>query len=260
MATLVGVGSSDRKNPVEAGSEAALKALERAGISKPDFVFAFATVGYNQEALLRSIREATSGAPLSGCSGEGVITQEMASETNFGVCVMVISSDELRFSNACIKDIGDPAETAGERLAHEISPFLASDSIAFFLMADGLVFNFDSFLAGFEKTLNRESALPIYGGLASDNWVSRRTFQYHDDEAFSEGISCVVMSGNGNVACRNPAHHNPQQGKYHIRDRWSSGLGSLEGLFSRRLGAPVEQDFPEPLSWVQDTGVHQKRV
>jgi len=201
MATLVGVGSSDRKNPVEAGSEAALKALERAGISKPDFVFAFATVGYNQEALLRSIREATSGAPLSGCSGEGVITQEMASETNFGVCVMVISSDELRFSNACIKDIGDPAETAGERLAHEISPFLASDSIAFFLMADGLVFNFDSFLAGFEKTLNRESALPIYGGLASDNWVSRRTFQYHDDEAFSEGISCVVMSGNGNVAC-----------------------------------------------------------
>jgi hypothetical protein len=201
MGTSVGVGSSDRRNPVEAGNEAACKALERAGISKPDFVFAFATVGYNQQALLRSIREATSGAPLSGCSGEGIITQDMASETNFGVCVMVIGSDELRFSNARIKGVGEQADTAGERLAQEITPILAADSIACFLMADGLVFNFDSFLAGFEKALNRENLLPIYGGLAADDWVSQKTFQYHDDEVFSEGISCVVMSGNGNVAC-----------------------------------------------------------
>jgi len=51
MRTSVGVGSSDSRNPVEAGNEAALKALERAGISRPDFVFAFATVGYNQAAV-----------------------------------------------------------------------------------------------------------------------------------------------------------------------------------------------------------------
>ncbi|MEI6205773.1 MAG: FIST N-terminal domain-containing protein [Desulfuromonadales bacterium] len=201
MRTSVGVGYSVHRNPTEAGNEAALQALEQAGISRPDFVFVFATVGYNQQALIRSIREATSGAPLSGCSGEGIITRDTVIETNFGICVMVISSDELRFSNARVKGIGERSDIAGEYLANELDPLLAADCIACFLLADGLVFNFDSFLSGFNKVLDRESPLPLYGGLAADDWSSHKTYQYHNDEVFSEGISCVVMSGNGKVAC-----------------------------------------------------------
>src|SRR5664280_1266156 len=105
MGTAAGVGYSIRRNPAEAGREAALKAMQQAGTEAPDFVFVFATVGYNQEVLIRSIREATSGAPLSGCSGEGIITQGTADETNFGVSVMVIRSDDLRFHNSCVRDI-----------------------------------------------------------------------------------------------------------------------------------------------------------
>ena len=123
MGTTTGVGYSIHRNPAEAGKEAALKALEQAGIAKPDFVFVFATVGYNQEVLIRSIREATAGAPLSGCSGEGIITRETVAETNFAVTVMVISSDELRFNNARVKEIDRKADIAGERLGEEIRPF-----------------------------------------------------------------------------------------------------------------------------------------
>lgn len=178
-----------------------MKALDQAGISLPDFVFVFATVGYNQQLLLQSIRKATSGAALSGCSGEGIITRDTVTETNFGVCVMVIRSDELRFANARVNAIGEQPCAAGERLAEGIKPFLAPDTIASFIMADGLVFNFDPFLAGFEKALDRKCLFPLYGGLAADDWNTRKTFQYHDDEVFSEGISCVVMSGSGVVAC-----------------------------------------------------------
>ena len=115
MATTVGVGFSATRNPQEAGKEAALKALEQKGSSQADFVFAFATVGYDQQILIRSIRQSTSEAPLSGCSGEGIITQGMAAETNFGVCVLAISSDELRFDHAYIEDLANGADCAGER-------------------------------------------------------------------------------------------------------------------------------------------------
>jgi hypothetical protein len=200
MGTSVGVGYSLHKNPADAGKEAALKALEQGGIAKPDFVFVFATVGYNQQVLIKTIREKTSGAPLSGCSGEGIITQGMVAETNFGVCVMAIASDELRFTNVCVKEIGLGVGLAGERLAAEIQPLLAQDSIACFLFVDGLVFDFDPFREAFEKSLRRDRPLPFFGGLASDNWAARKTYQYHDDEVFSQGLSCVLMSGNGNVA------------------------------------------------------------
>jgi len=200
MGTRVGVGFSDHRNPAEAGKEAAMKALEQAGVARPDFVFVFATVGYEQRSLIGAIRQATSRAPLSGCSGEGIITQEAVAETNFGVSVMVIRSDELRFDHASVREIGQGAAGAGERLAQEIRPLLRADSLACFILADGLSFHFDPFAEAFERTLGRGCPLPLYGGLAADNWASRKTYQYQDDDVFSDGLCGVLLSGAGSIA------------------------------------------------------------
>jgi hypothetical protein len=111
---------------------------------------------------------------------------------------MVISSDELKFRNAFVEEIDGAAELAGERLAAEVKPFLDGENPACFLFADGLVFNFDPFLQAFENAL--QQPLPIFGGLAADNWAAQKTFQYHDDRVFSGGISCVVMTGQGRIS------------------------------------------------------------
>ncbi|HTG02049.1 MAG TPA: FIST N-terminal domain-containing protein [Nitrospirota bacterium] len=200
MGTLAGVGYSVHRNPIEAGREAAQKALNALGAGKPDIVFVFGTVGYNQQLLIQSIREATANAPLSGCSAEGIITQGMADETNFGVAVMAISSSELQFHNVCVKDLGAGAGRAGERLAELIQPHASEACIACFLFADGLALNFDPFLTTFERALHCARPLPIFGGLAADNWTSQKTYQYHNDEVFSDGISCMLLSGQGAVA------------------------------------------------------------
>ena len=200
MATFAGVGCSSNRNPREAGEEAALDALAAMGAGFPDFLFVFATVGYNQLALLSSIRRAVPGVPLSGCSGEGIITHSLISETNFTVCVMAIQSDDLTFKNVKITDISGRVANAGTSLANEIQPFLRDDTIGCFLFVDGLVIDFDPFQAAFEKALQWDRRLLLFGGLAADNWVSKRTYQYHDDEVLSEAISCVVMSGAGSIA------------------------------------------------------------
>ena len=69
MTTKAGVGTSRHHNPNVAGREAAEQALTNAGIpTKPDFVFMFASIGYDQRSLLRAVRETTGEAPLTGCS------------------------------------------------------------------------------------------------------------------------------------------------------------------------------------------------
>ena len=70
MTTKAGVGMSRHHNPNVAGREAAEQALKNAGVQRPDFVCMFASIGYDQHSLLRAVREATGGAPLSGCSAE----------------------------------------------------------------------------------------------------------------------------------------------------------------------------------------------
>ena len=65
MATKAGVGTSHHHNPDVAGREAAEQALKEAGVAKPDFVFLFASIGYDQRSLLRAVRESTGDAPLT---------------------------------------------------------------------------------------------------------------------------------------------------------------------------------------------------
>src|ERR687884_1131554 len=105
MVTKAGVGMSRNHNPSVAGREAAEQALLKAGISKPDFVFMFGSIGYDQRSLVRAVREITGGAPLTGCSAEGTINGDDADESDFSVVVTVISSEEVRWTNGLAKGL-----------------------------------------------------------------------------------------------------------------------------------------------------------
>jgi hypothetical protein len=76
MATKAGVGMSRHHNPNVAGRDAAEQALNMAGIVKPDFVFMFASIGYDQRSLVHAVREITGGASLSGCSPEHALVED----------------------------------------------------------------------------------------------------------------------------------------------------------------------------------------
>jgi hypothetical protein len=56
MATKAGVGMSRHHNPNVAGREAAEQALKKAGGARPDFVFMFGSIGYDQPSLVRAVR------------------------------------------------------------------------------------------------------------------------------------------------------------------------------------------------------------
>src|SRR5215212_533542 len=99
MTIKAGVGMSRHHNPSVAGREAAEQALQKAGGAKPDFIFMFASIGYDQRSLLGVVRDTTGGAPLTGCSAEGTINGDDADESGFSVVVTAISSDKLHWTN-----------------------------------------------------------------------------------------------------------------------------------------------------------------
>jgi hypothetical protein len=122
MATKAGVGMSRHHNPSVAGREASEQALEKAGVSKPDFVLMFGSIGYDQHSLLRAVRESTEGAPLSGCSAEGTINGDDADESNFSVVVTAISSDELRWHNGLAAGLEADPRAVGKRVSASLAP------------------------------------------------------------------------------------------------------------------------------------------
>ena len=199
MAIQAGVGHSNHRNPEQAGKEAAEAALKQAGITNPDFVMLFATVGYDQNAILGSVRKATGNAPLSGCSGEGVIAQNFGNESNHAVSVMVWKSADLKWKNYKGAGLKQDAKAVGAAIAKEIGE-VPDDALALFTLADGLTFNFDKFNEGFNNVIKVKKPLKMVGGTAGDNYTQTRTYQYHDGEVFSEGVSVALLHGKGNIA------------------------------------------------------------
>ena len=199
MSLITGVGFSNHRNPREAGKEAAVQAMEKAGIDKPDFVFLFGTVGYKQATLLTAVREATFGAPLSGCSGEGVIVPGAVHETNFGVVVSVVKSDEIRFSNAYAEGMSKDAVGMGQKIGDELKLHEAKDALSLITFADGLTLNFDAMLRGLMHRCESTNAIPMIGGTASDDWSFTATYQYCNDEVFSDGAVATLVQGQGDI-------------------------------------------------------------
>jgi hypothetical protein len=196
MAIKAGVGTSHHHNPNVAGREAAKQALREASIAKADFVFMFATVGYDQRSLSRSVREATGGAPLTGCSAEGTINGDEADESNFSVVVTAISSDELQWTNGFAKGLSGDSRTLGQRVAQELLPHLSAETIGLFVFPDGLNLTLYNFFAGLEGNLPSERFFPMWGGGAGNNFsVETPTYQYCDDEVITDGVSYALLSG-----------------------------------------------------------------
>jgi hypothetical protein len=201
MATKAGVGMSRHHNPNVAGREAAEQALQRAGIAKPDFVFMFASVGYDQHTLLGAVREATEGAPLSGCSGEGTIGVEDADESNFSIVVTAVSSEELRWTNGIATGLEEDPGAVGKRVAQDLLPHLSADTIGLFVFPDGITDNLNPFFAGLEGNLSLEKFLPLWGGGSGNDFnPGEPTYQYCDDEVVSDGVSYALLSGEAQTA------------------------------------------------------------
>ncbi len=198
MGTQAGVGMSHNRNPKTAAQEAVKIALNTANIQQPDFVFMFASVGYDQQMLLNSVREMTQHAPLIGCSGEGVIAAREADESNFSVAVMVIQSDEMRFEHGAVTGLKDNPSQVGSTIGAAVHHQQQPDAKALFLLADGLTFNFDRVMNSLEKHLNQP--LPIFGGAAADNCAFKQTYQYHNEQVISDGAVWALLSGDVNLA------------------------------------------------------------
>jgi hypothetical protein len=196
MATKAGVGMSRHHNPNVAGREAAEQALQKAGVAKPDIVFMFGSIGYDQRSLVRAVREITGGAPLTGCSAEGTINGDDADESNFSVVVTAISSDELHWMNGLAAGLRADPRDAGKRVAQDLLPHLSAETIGLFVFPDGVSLSLEHFFAGLEGTLSSERFLPMWGGGAGNNYIfGEPTYQYCDDEVVSDGVSYALLSG-----------------------------------------------------------------
>ena len=189
--TRVGTGRSLSRDAAEAGREAVAQAQASMDGQKPQIVLLFATAGHDQQALVAAVGEA-SGAPVIGCSGEGVISEAGSDEGSHAVSLAMIASDEIGFHPFSISGLSkDPAACALE-LARRVKQTPVQGRLLL-LFPDGVTAQFGDFF----KTLDQALPYPITvaGGSAGDMLSFQKTFQYAGGEARSDSLSALLISG-----------------------------------------------------------------
>ena len=191
MALRAGVGTSQNEDAYRGAYEACKTAMRKMGGDTANLVVAFASVVFNQEEVVRGIRNASGKAPLVGCTGAGEITNE--GPTQKSISVMAISSDAISFSTGVGKDIKKDARQAGRDVAEDVKARVTGTLRTFMMFPDVLIGNGADIVRGVLDVFGAH--FPVVGGAAGDDFLFEKTYQYLNDEVMSGAVVGIGISG-----------------------------------------------------------------
>ncbi|MDR1251406.1 MAG: FIST C-terminal domain-containing protein [Treponema sp.] len=182
-------GSSVAADPRTAGKEAAEKAKN--GLSNIKLAFAYASVTYDLEQMLKGIGEGLPGVPVLGnTSFTGIITPEgfITGEKGF-VGIMALGGDDITVGVAGRAKTAD-ARAAGREAAKEaIKNAGKSGAPAYFYMA-APPGEEEFYLKGVSDVIGR---VPCFGGSAADNAIAGEWKLFANQQVFADGIALAFF-------------------------------------------------------------------
>ncbi|MBI1888868.1 MAG: FIST C-terminal domain-containing protein [Candidatus Spechtbacteria bacterium] len=188
-----GVGLSQNiREHQKAGFDAAKQAIEKLDGQKPSILFAFSSVTYQQEEVLRGIRKAAPGAIVVGGSAAGEITSWI---TVFNaVNVLAIASDTVKFVTGIGTGVSKDSFQAGAMAAQAVIDSAKGEKPNLFIMLpDGMTGNGAAIVDGVKSVLGENA--PIIGGSLGDDYLFKKTFEYHQDQVLSDVVVGVGLYG-----------------------------------------------------------------
>ncbi len=197
MAITVGVGSSKEFESFAAGSLAAKNALDKLGSNDPDIAFCFASSRFEHIQLIRGIKSVLPNTPLIGCTTAGEITNEGPDKKS--VSILTIKSNTLHAALGIAKNVSKNSRGSGQEVARDTVIKTKKEAIrhAFMMLPDGLNGNGVEIIRGIQEVLG--TSFPIVGGSAADDFLFQRTFQYFEENVYTNSVAGILFSGDISV-------------------------------------------------------------
>lgn len=192
MPTQSAVVYTSADDTLAAARELGDKAAAALSGGRIDAMVLFASPRYDHPALLRELQATCRPAALVGASSAGEFTSERRGEGL--ACLLVIRSDELRFSAGLGRALSKDRAAAARQI---VSSFrgLAGDSIfrSALVMTDALAGHADDLVE--QLTLATAGKYQFFGGGAGDNAQFRRTQVFYGEEALSDAaVALEILS------------------------------------------------------------------
>lgn len=184
----VGVGLSRSKDATSAARDAALGALEQAGLKTATWALCFFTAHHLQhaEVVRETILRETGCTSLGGCSSMGVIAQGEEVESGAALALMVGGAPTMEAHSVLLPEDGEGLEAFAD-----LGQWMSGSSLLIALP--------DTFQVDINRIRNRMNVeipgLPVYGAGATDNGMVGISLQMGMEGVRNSSISALGLFG-----------------------------------------------------------------
>ncbi len=191
----VAVGHSIDPDSLMAIQEAIQQCRERLAGDEPKAGILLCGIDFDHQAILNYINETFVGIVLIG----GTTVGEMSSKMGFhedSLTLMLFCSDEIEIQAGLGLGVSQD-EVAVARCA--IPEFDGAEPKFCYAIAEGLGVDGVAIVKGLGSALGK--GVPIFGGLAADDWRFEHTYQFFGNQVLQDAVATLVFSGNLFVSC-----------------------------------------------------------
>ncbi len=190
IAASVGVGTGS--DAYRAGVDACAEAISGLSHLKPEVLFVFASISFDQDKLIEGVSKTSPGTLIVGCSSAGEISGDGLSLEK-SVVIMAIASDKIKFWGAVGNHIIWNSKQAGQELANTLEYNSHGYMTSVLLFLDIIAGNGELALSGMLERLGQN--FPVYGGSAADDLLFFQTYQYLGEKVYNGSVVGVGISG-----------------------------------------------------------------
>lgn len=189
----VGVGiQHDIEDAKEAAKIAVREAVVKLDDYKPDIIFLFSSIKYDQKKLFDGAKSEVPGVPIVGASAAGEIASWVS--MSGAVSAMAIASDQIKFSIGCGAGVAKDSFRAGSEAAQAVVAANGGKKPDLFIMIpDGITGNGAAIVEGAQSVLGKN--FPIIGGSAGDDYLFKETFEYCGEKVITDSVVGIGISG-----------------------------------------------------------------
>ena len=182
------IGYSTNEDSTLAGKETAQMALEG---KNGTIGFLYTSVDYNQEEVIKGIREENKDMPIIGCTSSGgiIVPDGMITSDHGFAGMMVLDDKEMEIGVAASPKKGDARET-GRKVAMEAVLNAGKDYTPAYYYMVASPAEEEYYVKGIQDVIGD---VPFFGGSAADNAIAGDWKIFCNDEVFGDGVAVAFF-------------------------------------------------------------------
>ena len=187
----IAIGHSEDVDTKDAITEVLEQCENQLKGSVPQAGIVYCAMEYDFKLMLDEILKQYPNTDIIGCTTDGEISSKLGCVED-SITLALFHSDTIEIKAGLGRNLSKNADLAAKEAVEEAKSKLTKEAKLAVVLAESMTIGGVPTLEGVKKELGIK--FPIFGGLAADQWIMKKTYQFFNREVLTDSIQVLLFS------------------------------------------------------------------